>query len=355
MHHHWKPRLAPTLPTALICVVALTVNLSNWVIPSILSRATSKAWILPVQRLSGRASRGGSKRFIFERHNDRNALEYRSGRDYREDLIFYNYHTVLPFADLTDGYPPESWSEADKIPVHTTFADHPGKWECQWLDNGELMRTFRWEVDGNGQLVPHPEQNKGLTLNPGAILVETIIPEGGAAFDGRLVPKAVQAGGFYGWKWKSSEMKKLAKQVPEIGNPWPVPSAPEFVPEPDKGPSAQEIAKAKREAEAEAKAEQRKAEQAARDTKLKQEREDYAAAEQARLAENEKTRQEAYEKELARTQAMVADQLEEANGNAADAMRKARRSAVNNSPYAFNPAHCPGFGADCRGADSGQR
>ena len=274
----------------------------------------------------------GSKRFIYERHNDRNALEYRSGRDYREELIFYNYHTILPIADITDGYPPEDWSDADKITAHTTFADHPGEWECQWLDNGELMRTFRWEVDKDGQLVPHPEQKKGLTLNPGAILVETIIPEGGAKFDGRLVPDAVKDGGFYGWKWKSSEMKKLAKKVPEIGNPWPTPSAPEFVPEPDKGPTPQELAKAKREADAEKARAERKAEQEARDAKLKKEREEYAAAEQARIEKNEKIRQEAYEKELAKTQAMVEEQLENAHENAADAMRNARRDAVSHSP-----------------------
>lgn len=278
------------------------------------------------------STNSGSKRFIYERHNDRNSLEYRSGSDYREELIFYNYHTVLPIVDNTDGYPPENWSENDKISPYTSFSDHPGQWECQWLDNGELLRTFRWKVDNDGKLVPHPEQKKGLTLNPGAILVETLIPEGGAKFDGRLVPDAVKEGGFYGWKWKSSEMKKLAKQVPEIGKPWPVPSAPEFVPEPDKGPSPQEIAKAEREAKSKADAEKRKAEQEARDAKLKAEREEYDAKMQAQAEANEKTRQDTFAKELAKTEAMVAEQLKQANEDAANALAKAKKERVTHSP-----------------------
>ena len=269
------------------------------------------------------------ERSVVVRHHDRNSLEYRSGTAYREYLIFYQYHTVLPFEDTTDGYPPEGY---DYSPAHVSMADYPGEWECQWLDNGKLMRTFTWEVDKAGQLVPHPEQKKGLTLNPGAILVNTYIPEEGAAFDARIVPDKVKKGGFYGWKWKSSDMKKLVKKLPEIGNPFPVPSAPEFIPEPDKGPSPQEIAKAKREADAEKARAERKAEQEERDARLKKEREDYAEAEQARLAENERVRQEAYEKELAKTQKMVEEQLENAHENAAEAMRSARRDAVSHSP-----------------------
>ncbi len=271
-----------------------------------------------------------SERSVVVRHADRNSLEYRSGTDYREYLIFYQNHTVLPFNDKTDDYPPTDLDQNSNANV--SLADFPGRWECQWLDNGKLMRTFAWDVDKDGSLVPHPEQKKGLTLNPGAILVDTYIPEDGAVYDARIVPDKVKEGGFYGWKWKSSSMKKLAKKVPEIGNPWPVPSAPEFVPEPDKGPSPQELAKAKREADAKAAAEKRKAEQETRDAKMKAEREEYDAKMQAQAEANEKLRQDTFAKELAKTEAMVAEQLKQANEDAAEAMARAKKERVTHSP-----------------------
>ncbi len=264
------------------------------------------------------------------RHFDRNALEFRRGTAHREYLIYYNYHTVLPFEDTTDGFPPSE--DYGYQPVHTALSEHPGRWECQWLDNGALLRTFAWDVAKNGQLVPHPEQEKGLTLNPGAILVDTIIPKEGASFDARVVPDAVKQGGFYGRKWKSGEMKKLVKKLPEIGNPFPIPSAPEFVLLPDKGPSAQELAKAKREADAEAARVEREAEQEARDAKLKADREQYTKDEQARIAENERIRSEAMASEMAKTEAMVEKQLAAANASSAEAMKKANAAASGAGP-----------------------
>jgi hypothetical protein len=145
-----------------------------------------------------------SERAVAVRHADRNSLECRSGTDYREYLIFYQNHTVLPFNDKSDAYPPQDMDQNSH--AHVSLADYPGRWECQWLDSGKLMRTFAWSVDNNGQLVPHPEQRKGLTLNPGAILVDTYILESGTPFDARIVPEIVEQGGFYGWKWKSERV-----------------------------------------------------------------------------------------------------------------------------------------------------
>jgi hypothetical protein len=142
----------------------------------------------------------------------------------------------LPFEDTTDGFPPDKSYTYNS--AYTAMAKHSGRWECRWLDNGTLLRTFAWDIGKDGQPVPHPEQEEGLTLNPGAILVDTIIPEGGAPFDARVVPDSVKQGGFYGRKWKSSEMKKLVKKLPEIGKPFPISSAPEFFLIPDEGPSA---------------------------------------------------------------------------------------------------------------------
>jgi hypothetical protein len=267
-------------------------------------------------------------RFISEMHSDRNALEYRSGTAYRERINFFNYLTRIPFDDASDNYPPNSdygvtrWAQLEK---------HPGDWECRWLDNGELIRTFRWEVSDDGKLVPHEEQEEGLTLNPGAILVETIIPEGGASFDGRIVPDAVQDGGFYGWEWESRSMRRLAGDLEEKGTAWPVPSAAEFVPEPDKGPSAQQLAKERREADAAAAAAERKAEQEDREARLKADREQYASEDEARLAENERVRQEAMEKEMARTQEELAKTLGEAQAGIEAAQEKIEQQTRGSS------------------------
>ena len=260
------------------------------------------------------------------RHFDRNALEFRRGTAHREYLIYYNYHTILPFEDTSDGFPPDESYTYNS--AYTAMAEHPGRWECQWLDNGTLLRTFAWEIGKDGQPVPHAEQEEGLTLNPGAILVDTIIPEGGAPFDARVVPDAVKQGGFYGRKWESSEMKKLVKKLPEVGEPFPIPSAPEFVLIPDEGQSAQELAKAKREADAETAREARKVEQEARDANLMADREQSTKDEQARFAENERIRSEAMTKEMARTEAMVAEQLAAANASSAEALKMAGVTAT---------------------------
>ncbi|NNE05098.1 MAG: hypothetical protein HKN15_05175 [Xanthomonadales bacterium] len=264
-------------------------------------------------------------------HSDRNALEFRSGTSYREPLIFYQYQTTLPFQDTTDEYPP---ADGGRPMPYTTLENRDGEWECQFLDNGALLRTFSWEVDG-GKLVPHPEQEEGLTLNPGAILVETRIPENGTALDGRTLPDAVEDGGFYGWEWESRRMRRLADDVPELGNPFPIASAPEFVPEPAAGASPQELAKARRAAEAAAAAAERRQEQEERAQRLQAEREQYAEAEAARLAENERIRSEAMEKEMARTQAeleetlgAVQQNMKETQERIAEEQAKANRSSI---------------------------
>ncbi|MBT8061566.1 MAG: hypothetical protein KJO85_02720 [Gammaproteobacteria bacterium] len=265
-------------------------------------------------------------------HSDRNALEYRGGTAYREPLIFYQYQTTLPFQDTTDDYPP---ADGGQPMPYTTLENHDGEWECQFLDNGTLLRTFSWEVE-DGTLIPHPEQEEGLTLNPGAILVETRIPENGTVLDGRTLPDAVEDGGFYGWEWETRRMRRLADDVPELGNPYPIASAPEFVPEPDAGASPQELARARRAAEASAAAAERRQEQEERAQRLEAEREQYASDEAARLAENERIRSEAMEKEMARTQAELEDTLgavqqsmEEAQQRIAEEQAKANRSSIH--------------------------
>lgn len=253
---------------------------------------------------------------ISVKHSDRNSLEYRGGNPYSEYLEWQRVATTLP---LTFKHIPPP---TDLYTVESSTIDHPGKWECKFIDNGEAIRIFRWEVNDDGTLKPHEEQEKGLTLAPNTILVETEIPEGGASFDGRLVPEAVQAGGFYGWKWESGAMKKLAKAVPEVGNPFPIPSAPEFVEAPEQGPSPQELAKAKREAEAALAKAEREAEQEARAQQMEATQALAAAEQEARAAELEKQRAAAMAKAQAETTAEVAAIMEDAQKSMAEAQEK---------------------------------
>jgi hypothetical protein len=254
-------------------------------------------------------------------HSDRHSLDYRAGTPYKEYLEWQRVETTLP---LTFKHipVPENPPATQTWTIETATAKHPGKWDCKFIDNGEVTRIFRWEVNDDGTLKPHEEQEKGLTLAPNTILVETEIPEGGASFDGRLVPAAVQAGGFYGWKWKSSAMKKLAKAVPEVGNPFPVPSAPEFVAAPEKGPSPQELAKAKREAEAALAKAEREAEQEARAQQMEAAQALAAAEQEARAAELEKQQAEAMAKAQAETTAEVAAIMEDAQKSMVEAQEK---------------------------------
>ena len=90
-----------------------------------------------------------------------------------------------------------------------------------------MVRTWRWTVrpDAPNVIVaPHPEESAGLTLYPGAHLVETEIPAGGSFIDRRIFPAAVQAGFIYGHKWQTPEGRAMAAKVPAKGKPWPVPS-----------------------------------------------------------------------------------------------------------------------------------
>ena len=244
------------------------------------------------------------------RHLDRNALEYRRGSDYKEDLIFHSNITALPFADMR--YP-----EKTKDSYYVSLAAHPGRWECQWFDQGELLRTFAWEVGSDGKLVPHPEQEEGLTLSPGAILVETMIPDNGAKFDARLVPEAVQAGGFYGWEWESSEMEDLADDLPEKGKPFPVPSAPEFVAEEVK-PTAHELQREKWKKEAEEKAAKEEAERKVQQAQMEASDKQANEAEAARIAKLNAEREAAYEQAKKETMAEVAEAMKQVNQSQVD-------------------------------------
>lgn len=99
--------------------------------------------------------------------------------------------------------------------------DHPGDWECQWRQDRDVLRTFRFTVGADGRIVPHAEQSAGLELDPNIFFVETEIPAKGSIFDSRVHRNSVNRGAFLGRGFKSPEGKALVRKLPNVGQPTP--------------------------------------------------------------------------------------------------------------------------------------
>jgi len=153
-------------------------------------------------------------RYYQEIYTDRLAPQFKGGTAYKDEINFRQYFAVLPL----------TWGKQGVYQNYTKLEDHPGRWECTFREGPNVVRTWRWTVRPDVIVAPHPEESTGLTLFPGAHLVETEIPAGGSFIDRRIYPAAVQAGFIYGHKWQSPEGKAMAAKVPAKGKPWPVPS-----------------------------------------------------------------------------------------------------------------------------------
>jgi hypothetical protein len=150
-----------------------------------------------------------------EFHTDRLAPEFKRGTEYKDEINFRQYYVVLPL----------TWGRQGVYQNFDKLEEHPGRWECTYREGVNVVRTWRWTVRPDGNVVPHPEEaNPELSLFPGGHLVETEIPADGSFIDRRIYPPAVQAGFIYGRKWQSPEGKAMAAKVPAKGKPWPVPS-----------------------------------------------------------------------------------------------------------------------------------
>jgi hypothetical protein len=153
-------------------------------------------------------------RYYQEIHTDRLAPEFKQGTGYKDEINFRQYFAVLPL----------TWGKQGVYQNYTKLEDHPGQWECMFREGPNVVRSWRWTVRPDVVVVPHPEESAGLSLHPGAHLVETEIPAGGSFIDRRIYPAAAQAGFMYGRKWQTPEGKAMAAKVPAKGKPWPVPS-----------------------------------------------------------------------------------------------------------------------------------
>lgn len=89
------------------------------------------------------------------------------------------------------------------------LADHPGKWIFKIRVAGQVVRELHFTTLPNGEIVPHPEQDKTragfLNLGPGRFFVETYFPNPNN-FDLRFNPDAIRAGALYGRPWISNEV-----------------------------------------------------------------------------------------------------------------------------------------------------
>jgi len=146
-------------------------------------------------------------------HTDRLAPQFKRGTEYRDEIGF---RVVTLSAPLT-------WGKARET-NRLALEDYPGNWECSWMNNGEVWRTWRWKIGRDGMPETHPEQKGNANLYFNSFIVDMEIPAGGSPMDKRLVPDATARGFFYGLPWTSPEGKAMAGRVLKKGNPFPVPS-----------------------------------------------------------------------------------------------------------------------------------
>ena len=146
-------------------------------------------------------------------YQDRIAAKYVRGTEYQDEIGF---RVVRLQAPLT-------WGERrNRDTNRLALEDNPGSWQCEWMNNGEVWRTWRFTIGSNGKPPLHPEQNGNVNLAFNSYLVDMEIPAGGSPLDKRLT--GASPGLFYGIPWTSAEGKTMAARVPKKGNPFPVAS-----------------------------------------------------------------------------------------------------------------------------------
>ena len=144
-------------------------------------------------------------------YSDRLAAAYKNGTPFKDDIGFRLVRVILPFFWGNDSH-------------GFLMSDHPGKWECGLMNNGEKWRTWRWTIGRDGMPVKHAEQNGNVNLYLNSYLIDTEIPAGGTVLDKRIAPTSATDGFFYGQPWTSAEGRAMAAKVPTKGNAAPVPS-----------------------------------------------------------------------------------------------------------------------------------
>lgn len=132
----------------------------------------------------------------------------RGGRDERDIASYRFIRYRLPL----------QWGE-HRIGENPAIDDHPGRWECEILLNGDLVRGFAFTVQSDGSVAPHPEEDAGLTLGFGARLCETRIADS-EVFETRVDPAAIRRLGVaYGHIPSTPAARAEIDALPTLGTP----------------------------------------------------------------------------------------------------------------------------------------
>ncbi|MBK9036804.1 MAG: hypothetical protein IPL61_37070 [Myxococcales bacterium] len=106
------------------------------------------------------------------------------------------------------------------------LGDNPGDWVCDLRKDGAVVRTFRFHVNDQGRIDPHPAQSVAGAplLRPGVVMIDVRLPAKNA-FDLRVRGSAIKGSMAYGMPWpKHDSLKEMLDAAPpDSGFPDPKP------------------------------------------------------------------------------------------------------------------------------------
>ena len=113
----------------------------------------------------------------------------------------YAKHRNMPVAELKDS---------------RFLGDNPGDWTCDLRKDGAVVRTFRFQVNDQGRIAPHPAQSApgAPMLRPDVVMIDVRLP-GKNTYDLRVRGNAIKAAMAYGMPWpKDDSVKEMLAAAP---------------------------------------------------------------------------------------------------------------------------------------------
>jgi len=99
---------------------------------------------------------------------------------------------------------------------HRFLGDNPGDWACDLRKDGAVVRTFRFHVNDQGRIDPHPAQSAAGApmLRPGVAMIDVRLPAKNT-FDLRVRGAAIKGSMAYGMPWpKHDSLKEMLAAAP---------------------------------------------------------------------------------------------------------------------------------------------
>ena len=122
-----------------------------------------------------------------------------------EHLFFGKRDEVIKFRDSGGDY------------KDTRFlGDNPGDWVCDLRKEGAVVRTFRFHVNDQGRIDPHPAQSVAGApmVRPGVVMVDVRLPAKNT-YDLRVRGAAIKGSMAYGMPWpKHDSLKEMLAAAP---------------------------------------------------------------------------------------------------------------------------------------------